>query len=306
VNDRVANWPFSAFSLVGGTQRWIRYGNDLHMLMNGGHYSGAYLYWMRTNYAFLNATAVGPMLIAFNCPVDIRIYESQERLVGKIIDNVAIDIEDSEVFAFVIDDTKHFFLPSGEVFTAKITATGDGIMTYTVEILDVLSDTPTSIRTFENVRLYQGRQMVSEITSVPETLLLFLENGETVGEIIEDGTEIRFCDICKVRLCECPEANLYIRAVNIDENNGWIEIRNPTNRVLSARGMFLSNDDSELFMWQLPAIIIRQGESVRVRTESSNFSPVHKRMTANFDVVGSEILRLTCFTGNVLYEFEVA
>jgi len=184
-----------------------RHGRDYHILMTdirGGfghaHYMETYLAWMQGKYltygeleSYAKVFGRSPRIITVNSPVDITIYDSRGRLVGEIRDNTAIDVENSEVITWVTEGgAKQAFLPYGETYTVEFRATGDGTMTYTVETANALPGTPDLVKAFENIRLYTGRQMLSEIVETPDVRLLFLENGNTAGEITKDGTEIRF------------------------------------------------------------------------------------------------------------------
>ena len=135
------------------------------------------------------------MLLSFNSPVDIKVYDSQDNLVGEIVNNVAKNIQDSEVLAFVIDNVKQFILPSYNNYTIKIRATDRGVLTYTIERLDVLNNTLIPVNKFENVTLYTGREFISEINDITDVRLLLVENGIEVGEIAEDGTETMFDNV---------------------------------------------------------------------------------------------------------------
>jgi hypothetical protein len=62
-------------------------------------------------------------------------------------------------------------------------------MTYTVDTIDMLSDLPVATKTFENVDLYPGREMLSHIVAnTPDVELLLVQNGVVVGDIATDGT----------------------------------------------------------------------------------------------------------------------
>jgi len=130
-----------------------------------------------------------PWLLGIFCPVDIRVYDSHGRFVGGIIDNVPSNVETSEIFAYVIDDAKYFFLPGGMAYTVRIRATDYGTMRIMAETLGGLSDTSSEMKTFENVALSPGREFVSEIVDTWDVRLFVVENGQIVGEIATDGTE---------------------------------------------------------------------------------------------------------------------
>ena len=195
---------------------WGRHGRDLADTMTralgGGtyiphhHAMEMYWNWIRANPAVsvedFHARAsegrrrgVFPRFVLVKCPVDVAVYNSQGRLVGGISNNIEIDIEDGEVLAWIRDDTKLIFLPYGDTYTIKFTATDSGTMTYMIKTIDVLSDVFYVIRKFENVALYTGREFISEINDITDIRLLLVENGIEVGEIAEDGTETMFDNV---------------------------------------------------------------------------------------------------------------
>jgi hypothetical protein len=96
--------------------------------------------------------------------------------------------------------------------------------------------------------------------------------------------------------------NLYISTVNPTENGGWLEISNPTDHALSTKGLYLSNDDEDLFLWQMPAVIIREGQTVRVAMNSNGTCEVLKRLRTNFDIADGDTVRLNDVHGELLSE----
>jgi len=195
IHDGVTAMPYN---FQGGWGQWQSLGTDfiLDMGNDSSHAILTYLNWMNSDpnmtYERLNElTAISRVLLLnrIKCPVDIRVYDSHGVLVGEIVDNIATEIENSNVMAFVIDDAKHFVLPYGDTYTMNFVATDYGTMTFMVEMIDALSDTPTTRKVFEDVLLYPGRQITSEITCGQEVRLFVTENGEAIIEINEDGTE---------------------------------------------------------------------------------------------------------------------
>jgi hypothetical protein len=99
--------------------------------------------------------------------------------------------------------------------------------------------------------------------------------------------------------------SLYISSFDSTENGGWLELHNPTTTAISTRGLYLSNDDDDFFLWQMPAVIAREGETVRVRASGNGVCVALKRMTANFDFSNGETLRLVDAHGVILFEISV-
>jgi hypothetical protein len=78
--------------------------------------------------------------------------------------------------------------------------------------------------------------------------------------------------------------------------NGVINLHNPTDTAVSARGLYFICDN-DLLKWQMPAVIIRAGETAQIRINSDNVTPVLKHMTTNFDLSDGKF-RLVRFTNN--------
>ena len=75
-----------------------------------------------------------------NCPVDIEIYDNEtNELVGKITNNVideTIAAKDNSVVMTVEGDSKEYWLPSNGDYTVKLTGNDNGIMDYTLSVID--------------------------------------------------------------------------------------------------------------------------------------------------------------------------
>jgi len=163
------------------------------------HDENLYWAWMRAiegkddlEYLQWQSLAVRRTRIA--CPVDVRIYSSNNQLVGSVIDNVIDEtIEYEGIYIVVAGDVKYIYMSTFETYTIRLVATDTGTMTFTTKDIDVLTLQTIEKKEFENVALYAGREMVSEIVSNTSEVRLFLVvNGEIVGEIAEDGTETWF------------------------------------------------------------------------------------------------------------------
>ena len=111
--------------------------------------------------------------------------------------------------------------------------------------------------------------------------------------------------------------NLVISNANPTENGGWLELTNPTDTAISTKGLYLSVNapcgwescnvctaDSSC-NWQMPAVIVRPNQTVRVRARGNNVCPVLKRMQTNFDLAFGQTVRLVDVNGNVLSEFGI-
>jgi len=131
-----------------------------------------------------------PRLHTINSPVDIRVYNSQGYLVADITNNVANNIDYSNILAFVVDSSKYLIIPPDNYYTIKLLATDDGILTYTIEIINMLTGTNMATNSFENVALHTDREFIVETTGNFANRLFTVADGVPVSEVISDGTEI--------------------------------------------------------------------------------------------------------------------
>ena len=81
-----------------------------------------------------------------------------------------------------------------------------------------------------------------------------------------------------------------------------IEIRNPTNNVISTKGLYLTDDENYLHKWQMPSFIIRGGESVQIKSETDTDTNVLKRAVVNFEIEKADILLMITADKNVVAE----
>jgi hypothetical protein len=106
---------------------------------------------------------------------------------------------------------------------------------------------------------------------------------------------LHVCTICN-RICDLPICidcgkhpdNLYINTDNA--TNGYIELHNPTDKSISAKGLFLT--DGNGFTWKLPAVILRQGDKVRIGIKGNDVNNVLKRMWIDIEISSVGELKL--------------
>ncbi len=101
------------------------------------HYPEVCLAWMQSMDSYYTpGGAVGftsgkYRVVRINCPVDVNIFNDDNKLVASIISDVPQKTS-SIVSAINEDGEKLVFLPATDDYTVEITATGDGTMTYSV------------------------------------------------------------------------------------------------------------------------------------------------------------------------------
>lgn len=204
------------------------YGTDLVITMQNAPYSDAhgmstYIRWLEKNpgltyHDLRSLIADDPyhaQLAMINTNVDIKVYNSQSDIVATIIDDVVMNKRSCDLVSYILDENKYVFMPSSDTYTIRFLATAEGMMTFSVETISSPLEKPM-LKTFENVRVYVGRELMSEIVETSHVRLMILEDGIPIGEILEDGTEVFFhedeyCEECNEYPCECievcPECN---------------------------------------------------------------------------------------------------
>jgi tetrahydromethanopterin S-methyltransferase subunit B len=87
-----------------------------------------------------------------------------------------------------------------------------------------------------------------------------------------------------------------------DENN-WFELHNPTDTAISTKGLYLSNDSNDLLLWQMPAIIIRGGDTIRIVGNDYNGDESYlKRCRANFNIGTTTALFISDVDGAIIVQ----
>ena len=136
--------------------------------------------------AIPGSKANGPYLV-IACPVDLKIYSSNNRLIGSIIDNTASSVAEDKVLVYAFGEEKHIFFLADDSFTVEFYGTGTGTMTYTVQNMNIDTWEPIGSQTFEQVALTDGKQFVSTV-NVEENVAVDVETNEVKLYVIgSDG-----------------------------------------------------------------------------------------------------------------------
>ena len=165
----------SAGNEVGALTKVLLLGNPAQALtvlsnfdkLANAHYGETCFAWLKSfdsNYDEINGGRAfnwngsgGYRKVLFNCPVDIEVFDKNDKLVASIINNVANDGLDTTILATVDEDEeKAIMLPANEDFNITITATGDGTMDYSVNEYNSSVDDYTRIDNFKAVTIKAG------------------------------------------------------------------------------------------------------------------------------------------------------
>jgi hypothetical protein len=132
-------------------------------------------------------------VISIMCPVNVEVYDGAGVLVGQIIGNEVIENENLWFPIWLDGDEKYIILPEDGDFSFKLKGTDNGIMNFSVEISDLDTWEVSEQIIFNDVVLYNGKTMISNVGSSIEMaeVQLFITDGDNIiGEIMNDGTEI--------------------------------------------------------------------------------------------------------------------
>lgn len=125
--------------------------------------------------------------------VDIQILDSKETLLGEIKSQTITPSEDCQVFILTDSDKNYIYAPIGSTYRLSIKGTGDSIMSFTQQTVDVCSGEILEEKAFSNVKLANGKELSANITAetpVSEVQLFVLDDDNTkIAEVLEDGTE---------------------------------------------------------------------------------------------------------------------
>ena len=104
------------------------------------------------------------------CPVDVEVYDENNALVVKIVDNIVVkpEMDSDTVCAVMGDGEKVILLPEGHTYTMKLTATDEGSMDYTVLESYVDGTIARSVK-FYDVPLTEGKTFTCEVNDEQNT-----------------------------------------------------------------------------------------------------------------------------------------
>jgi uncharacterized protein YjdB len=90
----------------------------------------------------------------------------------------------------VVGMLRYIYLPDYNQYSTQLTATGNGLLTYTVGSVNSATDSKTPIKTFSNVHPTAGERLTSAV--IGGTVRLFVLNAASVqiaAEVLENGSQ---------------------------------------------------------------------------------------------------------------------
>ena len=163
-----------------------------HYILSGigvYHELGTYLVQILVDEAYNHNIDVTTLTVL--CPVDVYVYDATGNVVASVINNTVVNAGNEDVIIAVIDDGKFITLRNEGDYTVKYIGTDTGTMSTTIT---KKTSTGETVKTFSNVELEKGKQMVSFVqeneTSQDIRLFVLDDEEKIVSEINESGVEI--------------------------------------------------------------------------------------------------------------------
>ena len=134
--------------------------------------------------------------VFINCPVNVAAYDSSNRLVASISDDVVADIEDG-IGAYIDSrGQKVIVLPTDDEYTIQLTATDNGTMTYTVTEYDFDSGSDLKVVSYYEVAISEGDKLygtAENLTNVSDAqYALISPSGEPITPTVtQTGSEVK-------------------------------------------------------------------------------------------------------------------
>ncbi|MCR4672680.1 MAG: S-layer homology domain-containing protein, partial [Lachnospiraceae bacterium] len=196
-----------------------------------GHVQGNYIDLMSTlplytsgkNYVELKANHLAVMgdtlgkgfaqLFSVQCPVDIIVRAEDGTPVASVIGGEVnyYDSEFGEVIILVSGDRKLIVVNGDDKYTAELTGTEEGEMTFSVATLDYSINEIVSEKDYTDVEITEEKNMKAEtggdIASEDTILYVIGEEDQPIAEVGEDGTETPI---------ECPVSGVSVDNESLD------------------------------------------------------------------------------------------
>ncbi|WP_294798245.1 leucine-rich repeat protein [uncultured Eubacterium sp.] len=149
-----------------------------------------YLYWMQLmdkNYSNNLPTLFTDgdfRKIIVNCPVDIKVYDSNNTLVASIINDEPQEIEDSSIVSSVDDNNqKVVYLPQDEEYRVEVTSREDCQTTYTIEELAGVDSDVSRVVTYDSLAMKQGDTITSTINRYTQ---------DEIDNVVDNGSSVNY------------------------------------------------------------------------------------------------------------------
>lgn len=107
-------------------------------------------------------------IIRINCPVDIKVYDSNGELVASIVNDIP-DESVNGVINYVNDKgEKMLYLPCDETYNVKITATDDGKVNYSISEYSYIYSKNTKLQNYYDIPIQKGDNLEAIVPAITE------------------------------------------------------------------------------------------------------------------------------------------
>lgn len=93
---------------------------------------------------------------------------------------------------------------------------------------------------------------------------------------------------------------LRISEICTDKNAGWLKLMNPNAEEVSTKGLFLTDDETNLTRYALPEVTLAAGETLLIMMKNNKTTDALMQHQATFSLKAGETLILSDADGNVL------
>lgn len=180
---------------ISGTEDLLTLGYNAKKLLPA-HYPELCLAWMQSQ--DVNYTPEGKELfiidcyrvVHINCPVDVQVFDSNNRLVAAIISDVPQEIEGSLIEAeFTSDGEKRIYLPADEDYRIEITATGDGTLNYSIDEFSYETGGMAKLIQFNDIPIVTGDRLSGRADRFTEADIVSTGSGSNVDYSLSKNAE---------------------------------------------------------------------------------------------------------------------
>jgi len=124
-----------------------------------------------------------------NCPVDVFVYDSKDKLRAAFVDGKALDIDENVVFMINENGEMEMRLPANEDFRLEIIATGDGEMNFSINENIIFDDASQRFVNYEKVPIKKGDMFTAYLPKLtPDEILYGITDGSSADYILTDST----------------------------------------------------------------------------------------------------------------------
>ena len=133
------------------------------------HYPEVTMAWMRTINSADGYGSGKYRKLYVNCPVDVSVYDSDNRLVARIVNDDPQIIENSLIGSYIDGDgQKIVILPTDMEYHVVIDATDNGTMTYTVDEYNIDKVTTERVVSYSDIDLTKGAVLTGLVENLDD------------------------------------------------------------------------------------------------------------------------------------------